>query len=472
MSATGPGHATLATGDYPATSGIVGNEWLDPVSRKPIYCVADPGAGPVGDEGGGLSPKNLAVTALGDWLKAARPESKVISVAGKDRSAILLGGQHPDGAFWYNPSTGHMVSSAWYGTHLPAWAAAFNAADWTSHHTPDAWTKLLEESAYAGDGPDDFHGETLIGPSRAFPHPFTQKLKTKEQQTSPFADMLLLDFASEAVRGEKLGGRGATDLLLIGLSATDYVGHSYGPDSHEMHDHLLRLDRALGEFLNTLEKEVGRKNLLVALSADHGVMPNPEFTVEIRHGAARRISVDKTIRPEAEALEGRLRAEMKVASSLFQLDEAAYGGTLDAEAAARAGVSRADLERRVRDGLGHVDGVEDVFFRDELESDRTPERPYLDLFRRSYDAPRSEDFVLRYCENCLVASWPATADHGSPYAYDTHVPILFWGDGVVAGRVSRSVHSVDIAPTLAAAAGLPTPKSLDGRALPEVLGEK
>jgi len=467
MSATGPGHATLGTGTYPSTSGIIGNEWIDPATRKEMYCVGDPEAQKVEGEGNGLSPKNLLVDGLGDWLKAARPGAKVISVGGKDRSAILLGGKHPDGAYWYNGSTGHMVSSTYYfPSQLAPWARSFNAADWIAHNTPDAWTKLLPESAYAADGPDDFHAEANGGDARTFPHPLDPKQKAKAQMTSPFWDRLLLDFALTAVREEKLGRHGAPDLLTIALSATDYVGHTYGPDSHEAHDNFLRLDRSLGEFLSKLENEVGRGNLIVALSADHSVMPNPEFTVEIRHGAARRIKYGEAIKPKVELLDAAIRADVKADGPVLQMDPWGSGGFLDAAAAAKGGVSPPDLERRVREGLLKIDGVVDVFFRDELESARTASRPYLESFRRSYNAPRSEDFTVLYCESCLVATSLLTAEHGSPYAYDTRVPLILWGRSVAAGRDASAVRTVDVAPTLARAAGVAPGKSAEGSVLP------
>ncbi|MBI3447391.1 MAG: alkaline phosphatase family protein [Acidobacteria bacterium] len=467
MSATGPGHATLGTGAYPATSGIIGNEWIDRETRKPVYCVGDADAKPVEGEGGAVSPRNLLVDGLGDWLKQARRGTKVISVGGKDRSAILLAGKHPDEVFWYDGATGHMVSSTYYfPTRLPAWAKEWNAADFTGHHTPDAWTKLLPESAYAADGPDDFHAEANGGAARTFPHAFDPKLKAKQQMTSPYWDTLLLDFASRAVREEKLGKRGGTDLLTIALSATDYIGHTYGPDSHEAHDNLLRLDRSLGEFLATLEKEVGRENLIVALSADHAVMPNPEFTAEIRHGAARRIKYGEAIKPGVAALDLKLRADFKADAALFWMDDWGSGGFLDAAAAAKAGASLPEIERRLREGLMAIDGVVDVFFRDELESAKAPDRPYLDKFRRSDQPARSEDFSVLYCESCLVATSMLTAEHGSPYGYDTHVPIILWGATVAAGRDASAVHTVDVAPTLARAAGVAPGKTAEGSALP------
>jgi predicted AlkP superfamily pyrophosphatase or phosphodiesterase len=310
---TAPGHATLATGAYPRRHGIPANEWFDRQAQQTVYCVADKTAGSVEGAGGGASPKHLTVKAVGDWLKAASPASKVIAAAGKDRAAVLLGGQRPDLAFWYEAKTGLMVTSDYYTRQAPDWVKAFNAADWTTRNTPAAWTKLLPESEYSG--PDDFRGERLWGPSRKFPHPFLRK--TENQRTSPYYDMLVLDFALAAIRAEKLGQDDAPDLLCVGLSATDYVGHHYGPDSHEMQDHLLRLDRALGDFLTQVEKLAGAGNVLLVLSADHGVRPNPEYLTEFKAAPARRISHD-AIETELFAISDALQQELGLTESVLE----------------------------------------------------------------------------------------------------------------------------------------------------------
>lgn len=458
---TGPGHATLVTGAYPQRHGILANEWNDAQTRQRVYCVEDKTAGSVENAGGGASPRHLAVNAIGDWLKAAAPASKVISVAGKDRSAVLMGGRRPDYAFWYEAKSGLMVTSDYYTRQAPDWVKAFNAADWTARNTPAAWTKLLPESAYSG--PDDFLGERLWGPSRKFPHPFLRK--TEHQRFSPYFDMLLLDFALAAIRAERLGQREAADLLCLGLSATDYIGHHYGPDSHEMQDHLLRLDRALGEFLAQVETLVGAGNTLIALSADHGVRANPEYLAEFKAIPTRRIT-HESIEAELAAINQQLQKEFGMSESIFQ-----RGPALNYAAAMRAGVDGRKLERRLREALSRIAGVEDVFFRRELTDRKTPDRPYLKLYQRSYFTARGADFQLRFCEHCLVTSEPIAADHGSPYPADRRVPLIFRGAGVKAARIERRVFTVDVAPTLAHWLGLPKPRAVDGVVLKDLFRE-
>ncbi|MCS7082762.1 MAG: alkaline phosphatase family protein [Bacteroidetes bacterium] len=457
---TGPGHATMATGTYPRVHGIHGNDWIDRTTGRSVYCVGDPEAGPVDGLGGGSSPRNLRVSALGDWLKAASPRSKVVAISGKDRAAVLLGGQRPDAAYWYESRSGQWVSSSYYLKRLPEWVRRYNARRWVYNQVPEAWTRLEPESLYARQGPDAFPFETPWNGSTAFPHPFDPARKPAQVGNAPFLDAYTLDFAWQAVRAERLGRRGVVDLLCIGLSATDYVGHAFGPDSHELLDQLLRLDRELGRFLERLERYVGRDRLLVILTADHGVLELPEFLEQFRGLAARRLLYGQAIEPGLERLNRALGLLWGVEEPLLL-----PGYMLNYAAAARVGVDSLTLERYVREGLLRIPGVADVYLRRELMREGDPDRPYLGHFRRSYHPPRGEDLQIRYCERCLVTSRPTGTTHGSPYRYDTHVPIVFWGAGVRPGRVAEPVYTVDIAPTVARLLGIPYPDTVSGRPL-------
>ncbi len=467
-SETSPGHATIATGSYPRTHGIIGNIFIDPQTKLEITPVDDSQIEQVDDEGGRASPKNLVVETIGDWLKTTSSHSKVISISAKDYAAVLQGGHHPDMALWIDDSTDHMVTSAYYVQHEPIWVKEFNSSNWIRTHIPKAWTKLMPEDVYAGDGPDDFHGEKSWGHGNAFPHIFESNELLEEFQSSPYLDLLTMDFAIDAVHSERLGQRGVTDLLCLSLSATDYVGHSFGPDSHEMHDHLLRLDRALGEFLASLEKLVGREHLIVAMTADHGTMSIPEFLTEIKHVGARMLGSRKTVQQEIGKVDCTIEMEWGIPEQLIIPSPSYSGYFLNFSAAARHGIDRRTLETRVRDGLLRIDWIEDVMFRQELLDPTTPERPYLDDYRRSYYPPRSADLLIRLCENCLVASNASATSHGSPYSYDAHVPMIFWGAGVHAGSSDRLVHTVDVVPTLAHLIGIPIPKYVEGTPLIDI----
>jgi predicted AlkP superfamily pyrophosphatase or phosphodiesterase len=462
-SETGPGHAALSTGCYPSKSGILSNDWFDPATRKEVYCVEDASAEKVGSEGGGVSPRNLEVTTLGDWLKQASPQSKVIAVSVKDRAAILMGGQHADYAFWYDSKSGHMVTSEYYTHAEPDWMRSFNGSNWIEHHVPDAWTTLHPSQYYEGFGPDTLEGEMLWNGSTAFPHLFSPRKKNEQMRRSPYGDMLVLDFARSALQAEKLGQRTSVDLLCISLSCTDYIGHAFGPNSREMADQMMQLDVSLGSFLSDAELIVGRGNIVVALSADHAVMPLPEYTVNVSHGHARRIFPQTAVNPGIEALDQSLEQELGTTEHIIQSD-----AFLNYAAALKAGIDSLKLEGRVKEGLMKLDGIADVYFRRELRDNSAPDRPFLDIVRRGYFPARGKDFLLRFCENCLISTSTTGTSHGSPYNYDTHVPLVFWGTGIQSGSVDRDVHTVDIAPTLAKILNLRCPNTVDGYPLDEV----
>jgi predicted AlkP superfamily pyrophosphatase or phosphodiesterase len=463
-SETGPGHAALGAGSYPMHSGIPGNEWLDRKSLKQVYCVEDPAAEKTEAEGGGMSSKNLMVTALGDWLKKISPSSKVIAASLKDRTAILMAGMRPDYAFWYDRKSGHMVTSEYYTKEVPAWAKLFNTNNWIAQHLPAAWTKAMPESVYAKYGPDDFEGETKWGGSTSFPHSFQADKRDEQIVNSPFGDLMVLDFALEAVKAEQLGQRGVPDLLLVGLSCTDYIGHEFGGNSHEMVDQMIRLDRALGDFIANVEKLVGPGNILLSLSADHGAMPLPEYRMTVQHKDARRILTATEVNPKIEALDLALQREFKTTEHVI-LSEA----FLNYAAAAAAGIDSLSLERRVKGGLLKINGIADVYFRRELVSNNSEPHPYLGYYQRGYYPPRGNDFIIRPCEYCLLTTSSTGTSHGTPYRYDTHVPILFWGKGVKAQQVARVVHTVDIAPTIAKVLGVSAPATVDGKSLKEIV---
>jgi predicted AlkP superfamily pyrophosphatase or phosphodiesterase len=465
-SETGPGHASLGTGAYPAHSGILSNEWIDQKSGKEIYSVDDSTAGKVDADGGGYSPRNLVVTGLGDWWKQASPASRVISASIKDRAAILMGGQHPDYAFWYDRKTGHMVTSDYYARHVPDWAKSFNAEDWVQRTMPDAWTKLLPDSVYTKYGPDQMQGEQQTDGSTSFPHSYPGEKKKSLLPSGPFGDAMVLDFARSAVRSEKLGQRGVTDLLLLSLSCTDYVGHSYGGNSQEMIDQLIRLDRSLGDFIADMEKTVGAGNVFVALSADHAAMPLPEYLTTVNHKSARRVLVQKEIYPGIDALDRGLQKELGTTEHIIQSN-----AFLNYAAAMKAHVDSVALEHRVREGLLRIDGIADVFFRREIINGASRNRPYLGYFRRGYFPLHGNDFLILPCEYCLFTSTTTGTTHGTPYKYDTHVPVLFWGKDLTYGgnKIARAVHTVDIAPTIARYFGVPYPSTVDGKPLKEIV---
>ena len=426
---TSPGHATLSTGSYPKKNGVPHN-WIFLKSNQMISVLQDPSSNPVEGTNIPVTPRNLRVTALGDWLTAKSPKSKVLSIGGKDRSAVLMGGRKPTHVFWRDRSSGDMITSSYYDAKLPDWVKAFNSTH-----------KSERVISPAGNAPD-------------------KGAKNDRSQANLFDDPLLLDFALQVVRNEALGQRGVPDIFWIGLPGTDHLGHKYGTGGFEMREHLFRLDAAIDSFLKAVKKLLGKNQLLVVLTSDHGVLKRP----------GRKIDFDGKVKPAILKLDESLREEWKLKKSVIQI-VGPDGGFLDYSSAAERNIDAGALENRLREVTTKIDGISDIYFSRELASNATKDRAFLEQYRNSHYPPKNVDFLFRFCENCLIhfGSNVPLGLHGSPYRYDTHIPLLFWGDGVRHGQVNRRVHMVDVAPTIARLLGIPNPSFVDGKPLPEIL---
>ena len=461
---TCPGHSTMLTGQHPATTGIPANEFIDAERGESVYCVEDAGgdAEVFGSEGEGRSPRSLRATALGDWLKRARPGARVFSVSAKDRAAIMLGGQRPDAAYWFNLA-GELgfTTSRYYMAELPGWVTAFNGA--LLEGLPQTWTHEATEGVLPGRA-DDFRGESREY-GRTSGHPLLagdpDQLADALIRT-PYIDRLTLSFAAEIVLREGLGGGAGPDLLALSLSAVDTVGHLYGPYSHESRDTLLRLDRELGRFLDLLESQLGPDRLLVVLTSDHGVLPLPEW---LRHTGQLACPVDGG-RPSMVAIAGRLLWELhKELTGIFSWPRrwVVFGGArigVRRAAARSAGVSVEDV---VAVAELHLEAHPAIARAWTLEEIRNGTGELAELYRRSLVPGRSGDLQIQLEETCLMRTSGTT--HGSPYAYDRRVPLIFWGAGIEPARVEGPAAPVDIAPTLARRLGVEVPAGLAGRVL-------
>ncbi len=463
-SETGPGHATLGTGCYPWKSGILSNEWVEEQTLNEMYCVSDSTANTVDSVGGGFSPRNLVVTAIGDWLKQQSPKSKVITASTKDRAAILMGGKNADYAFWYDRTIDGMVTSDYYTKTLPQWVKTFNASQWSEKNVPAQWTKTLADSEYLKIGPDEFAAEAKRKNTTTFPHTFTLGKKAEEISGTPYGDKIIVDFAMDAVKNEKLGQRNVTDLLCISLSNCDYIGHAQGPDSHEMLDLLVNVDRYLGELFTYLDNNIGKDNYVVALSADHAVCPLPEFNSQFRNVAAKRYISATDIKPKIEKFNSMFKKELNSPDDIL-----IKNAFINYSAGAKAGLDSIQLEEKVKAGLLSVEAYVDIYFRRELITRKKSDKMFIEKYRNSYYAPRGKDYLYRIRENCIISSRSSGTTHGSPYPYDTHVPLIFWWNSAIPKKITREVHTADAAPTLAKFAGFPFPKNLDGVSLNEVV---
>jgi len=453
---TCPGHATLFTGVDPARSGIIANEWVDPASGRVEGCADDPGSAYVGAAGvpGGAGPRNLRVETLGDAMKRADPRSRAIAIAGKPRSAVMSAGKRGT-AYILLERQGLFASTRYYMPELPRWAAEFNAGKPADRYFGAEWRPLLADAAYARSLPDGKlprkMGQGAATPGAAY---------YEEMMESPFADDLELAFARAAIAGEGLGRGAAPDLLVICLSAHDSLNHDYGAESRISHDHILQLDRLLAEFLGDLDVTVGRENYVAVLTADHGFMPAPEHSRSLGRDAGR-IAFGPFLAHVNAALvkkhgEGRWVARWS-----------AQGLLLNRALAREKGVDPDALAHEAREAALAEPGVAAAYIRAEIENDSRAGAPYFEAVVRSYDRERSPDVSIVLKPWWMWGSGTSGTTHGSPYDYDTNVPLLFYGPPwILPSRIDNPVVVTDLVPTLAALMRVPVPAGAQGKRLP------
>ncbi|HEY8375143.1 MAG TPA: alkaline phosphatase family protein, partial [Nannocystis sp.] len=396
----------------------------------------------------------------------------------KDRSSVMMGGQRPDRAYWYDAGAAGYVSSSWYGEDLPAWVADFNRSGALYTFFAAGWQRLRDLAVYGRSDPDRVEFEH-DGVHVEFPHTFddgtpqARERFLKELPWTPFGDELTFAFAQRLIQEEQLGADEHTDLLLISCSSADYVGHRYGPMSHEAQDYYLRLDGYLDTFLNALDDKVGRGNYVLALTADHGAIPIPEQLAKSGRKEARRVVMADYKQQVTARVDVAAKALGLPPEVLLDIGE--DGVWLDEALAESRGVPATTLRQRVAQELRSLDFVAETFTADVLaatDASTAGTSPYLTQYRRSFYRERSPDVVMRFKEWTLAATFPSGTSHGSPYRYDTHVPVLFFGARVAPKRLSEPVGTVDVAPTLAELAGITPPAEIDGRSLASLIAPR
>lgn len=448
----------------------------DPKTHASVYCTQDTAFSYIGEKtkpSDGTSPANLRVDTLGDQLRyASGDRAKVVTVSGKDRGAILLAGKTGT-AYMYMDDSGNFASSTYYMQSHPAWVQRYHAARPQDRYYGMTWTPLLADSAYATDADDSFYPVTT-GTANRFPFTFSGKSGAidadyfKKLKTGPYLDELTLDFARAAVEGERLGANaaGVTDLLGVSLSAHDYVNHAFGPESKMSHDHLQRLDRMLDGFFDYLDRRVGRDSFVVVLTADHGFANAPEFS-KARHIDAGRIPSARLVAALNAHLQEKYRlAPLVRASSMPNIH-------LDRELLAANGLAQDDVERTAARFLMTQDGVADVVTRSQMETGAAQAPRTRVLMRRAWDAERSGDLMVVTRPYWVFGSGSSGSSHGTPYAYDTNVPLIVMGPRwIKAGYYGHSAETVDTAPTLAALLRVRPPAGSEGKVLTEILRAK
>lgn len=446
---TAPGHATLASGAMPATSGIIGNDWFDREVGKTVASVSDEQAKQVGGTAAAsASPHRLLVTTIADELKltargrGAKEIPRTIGMSLKDRSAILPVGRSADGAFWYDSGTGEFVTSTYYTATLPVWAQQFNDRRLRDTFAAKLWPFLVPPAT------------TRTTPSKPGPELYAAIYG------SPFGNELLTRFAEAALDGERLGQRDAVDVLAVSYSSNDAVGHTYGPDSAEVRAIVRQTDKTVGELLAAVDKRVGLERVLVVFTSDHGVAPLPELLAE-RRLPGGRIAQEDLFGPIRKALEDRF------GSGQWILGTAGTSAYLNHPLMALRGVDQADARLVAAAAARSVPQVARVYTREQLLHGSVPADTMSRRILRSYHPRRSGDIEI-----VLQPFWirqRTGTTHGTPYPYDSHIPLIFMGHGIRPGRYPQHVALNDVAPTLAARLGVSFPSGADGRVLAEVM---
>ncbi len=440
---TAPGHATLLSGRFPRSTGIMLNRVG--VDDKAYPLVSN-------GYGGGASPARFVGTTLADWMKRADGKTKTLSVSMKDRGAILPIGRSKSDVYWYSID-GRFLTSTYYRKDVPAWVREFNERQLVRSYAGKTWSLLLPDSAYSE--PDSVMAE-MGGRNVTFPHKLSDDVidAGSEIRITPFMDELTLSFALHGVNAMELGKGPQTDLLAVSLSATDVIGHNYGPDSREMHDQVLRVDRAIGQFIDSLYTLRDSTKITFVVTSDHGVGTIPELAPA---------SVEP--RPLRVSLYDLMPATMKLLASA-KLDTFAIDLDVQILLANRAAFRKqSDLDKVVNAFAADaraVPGVARVDRFSELMADTLTD----DIARRwAHQFPQTAPIELVVTLTPLSTWGGNIASHGSPQRYDSHVPLIFSGAGIKAGAHAQFVRTVDLAPTLAELLGVKPSEKLDGVSL-------
>ncbi len=468
-SATAVGHATVFTGTVPAFHGITGNDWIEQATGTKLYCVEDQTVNPVGTENkfGRVSPRNLLATTMTDELRLATNfRSKVVGVSIKDRAAVLPAGHSANGVYWFEDEAGGFITSTYYMPELPKWVVDFNAANVGGELVKDEWPLALDPKTYIQSSGDDVPWEGKLGKEKApvFPHAISAAYRIDRSiiRTTPFGNSLTMRFAVAAIAGHALGDDDDTDFLTINFASTDYIGHKFGPNSIEVEDTYVRLDRDLGAFFEILDTMVGKGQYLVFLAADHAVAHNIGF-MQASKLPADYFDQGAVLTPLNELLKQQTGAEKLVLSFTngtvnFDIKKI-EGGSLDFEKIKAATIA---FLRRQPGVLFAVDTAR-------LGESPVPAR-LKTMISHGYHAPRCGDIQV-----VLKSGWMAIGKtgttHGAWNPYDTHIPLLFMGWGIPHGATARVVHMQDIAPTVCSLLRIQMPSACIGEPILEVLGQ-
>ncbi len=474
---TGPGHASVFTGTTPAIHGIVGNDWWDRSLKKNVNCVGDDRQKPVGsvDGNGDVSPWRLLSTTITDELKlASQKKSKVIGMSIKDRGAVLPAGHLADAAYWFD-ATGKFISSTYYVNALPAWVENFNALKLGDTFLNKEWNTFLPIAQYTESGPDDSpYEQKWKGMDKpVFPYDL-KKLKEANGNEllvqTPFGDDLLAAFAEAALKGENLGKGDQTDFLTISFSSPDLIGHRMGPNSIEVEDTYIRLDKNLENLFAKLDATIGKNNFLVFLTADHAVAEVPQSLKDSRVPAGNFIDA-KSLKDELnnylqKQFPGKTLVETIYNNQVFFNQDLFTGDPRS------AGIDLLVATELAANFIQSKEGVAQVFAKSTIKQGSYNETGTKGMIVRGYNHKRSGDIAFELEPGWVGGGSAQGTTHGSSHTYDTSVPILFYGKGVPKGSSARFHTITDIAPTLSVLLKIKFPSGCTGQPITEIVDGK
>lgn len=443
---TAVGHSTFLSGATPSLSGIVANEWYDRATKKRVTSVSDSDTKLVGGAPGatGSSPRRMLVSTVGDEIRMQAQQAKVIGISIKDRSAILPAGHMADAAYWVDAESNRWVTSSYYEASLPSWVEKINASNPAARATGASWMPL---DAKPGDKP---FCTMVQGQAVRY---------CGSLEATPWGNEMIEELAERAVAAEKLGGHSGTDVLTISYSSNDYVGHAVGPDAPEVRDISRRTDLLLGKLLEVLDKQVGLSNVLVVLTADHGVSPVPEVN-QARRMPGGRIAASAVTNAMQQALAGKYGPGDWITSLAGEMPY------LNHNLVQQKKLNEADVERTAAEAVRDLPHIFRVYAAEELRQGKVIHDPVGTALMYGFYAGRSGDLAIVQ-EPYYLFSATGTS-HGTPFDYDSHVPVIFMGAGIKPGHYYEKIAVNDIAPTLAAIAGVEEPSGSIGRVLQEL----
>ncbi|WGV99405.1 alkaline phosphatase family protein [Vibrio sp. YMD68] len=481
------GHVSLATGAPPSVHGMVGNVWFDRDEDRLVYNVEDAdynmltsGAGVDKSteidptqrtaQGDGRSPIPILSTTFSDELSISNNgKSKAFSVSIKDRGAISLAGQSGK-AFWFSKAQSEFATSNYYYDQYPEWVARWNEKRFTDQYSKQAWDLSLPKEQYTLVENTSEHKFDLAGFKRTFPHPYgpsSFQYYSTMLTISPAGDEITENFASTLLKQEKLGQGDATDYLAVSFSSNDYVIHLYGPESLETEDNLIRLDRTIAKMLSTIDSQVGLNNTLIVLSADHGVPESSPAVNALGFNQAQYFNKDTLL---SQGVEQRLKSEFGLDKDAIRLFAQPYI-YLNHDVIAKKKVDLANVQNAIAEEIAKISGVAYAVSSSDIARNQVPDTRLNQLIKNNYHPARSGDIYVVFAPRSYINDMDGlqiASTHGSPWRYDTHVPVIFAGFDIEPQRISREITPYDIAPTLSNKLGITQPSGSTGVVLAEV----